>query len=95
MDEIHEFDHDIHELPSHGSATTTYIHTLQRLTREALPHINLYRDVRSIHMESRPTLDELHHETTEIKVRAHFYWIPTKKKIALSLSLFYLAATYI
>ena len=59
---------ELHDLPHPPSSTTTYIKTLQRLTREALPHINLYRDIRSIHMESRPTLDELHQETTSIKV---------------------------
>lgn len=57
---------DLHELPHSHSTTTTYIKTLQRLTREALPHINLYRDVRSIHMASRPTLDELHQETMSV-----------------------------
>lgn len=61
-------DNDFNEGPPPPSSTTsTYIKTLQRLTREALPNINLYRDVRSVHMASRPTLDELHQETTSVK----------------------------
>lgn len=49
---------------------TNYIKTLQRLTREVLPHMDLYRDVRSVHALARPSLDELHEESPDHKTKS-------------------------
>lgn len=42
--------------------------SLGQLTREALPQLENYRDVASVHAAARPTLDELHNATYIEKV---------------------------
>uniref|UniRef100_T1IQU6 SLC12A transporter C-terminal domain-containing protein n=1 Tax=Strigamia maritima TaxID=126957 RepID=T1IQU6_STRMM len=63
-------DEDDPKSSEHLDHHTTYIKTLQRLTREVLPHMDLYRDARDVHRLSRPSLDELRqHETVIGKKR--------------------------
>lgn len=49
----------------HGGYDTSdhYILSLQHLTKEVLPRIDLYRNTRSISYANRPTLEELHNGT--------------------------------
>src|SRR5665811_449311 len=42
---------------------TRYGKSLGQLTREALPKLDNYRDLLSIHAGQRPTLEELHNQT--------------------------------
>ena len=44
------------------------------MTREALPRLDNYRNILSVHVGHRPTLDELHENTIHEKVR-YFYLI--------------------
>lgn len=43
-----------------------------QLTREALPRLDNYRNILSISAGHRPTLDELHNNTIQEKVRNYF-----------------------
>jgi hypothetical protein len=47
---------------------TRYAKSLGQLTREALPKLDNYRDLMSVHAAPRPTLDDLHHATYMEKV---------------------------
>lgn len=47
---------------------TRYAKSLGQLTREALPKLDNYRDLMSVHNAYRPTLDELHNATLHEKV---------------------------
>ena len=42
--------------------------SLRHMTREALPRLDNYRNILSIHVGHRPTLDELHNNTVHEKV---------------------------
>ncbi len=42
--------------------------SLRHMTREALPRLDNYRNILSIHVGHRPTLDELHNNTIHEKV---------------------------
>lgn len=48
--------------------TYMYDKTLGQLTREALPKLDNYRDLASIHVGYRPNIDELHNATYYEKV---------------------------
>jgi len=56
---------------------TRYAKSLGQLTREALPKLDNYRDLLSVHAAPRPTLDELHHATYMEKVRFYAHLIQT------------------
>lgn len=47
---------------------TKYAKSFRHLTREALPRVDNYRNIMSIHAAPRPTLDELHEATVHGKV---------------------------
>lgn len=47
---------------------TRYAKSIGQLTREALPKLDNYRDLMSVHVQQRPTLDELHNATYSEKV---------------------------
>lgn len=47
---------------------TRYHKSIGQLTREALPKLDNYRDLMSVHNQQRPTLDELHNATYNEKV---------------------------
>ncbi|XP_021952830.1 solute carrier family 12 member 3 [Folsomia candida] len=49
---------------------TRYHKSLGQLTREALPALDNYRDLLSVHAAPRPTLDELHNATYTEKTKA-------------------------
>lgn len=46
----------------------TYTKSFRHFTRDALPRLDNYRNINSIHAARRPTLDELHNATTMHKV---------------------------
>ena len=46
--------------------------SLRHMTREALPRLDNYRNILSIHVGHRPTLDELHNNTIHEKVNLNF-----------------------
>lgn len=50
--------------------STKYAKSLRYFTREALPRLDHYRNIMSLHngAATRPTLDELHHPTVQDKV---------------------------
>lgn len=54
---------------------TRYHKSLGQLTREALPALDNYRDLLSVHAAPRPTLDELHNATYTEKVCNVFFAI--------------------
>ena len=64
---------DGHEVLSPNQYTyvydTRYHKSIGQLTREALPKLDNYRDLASVHVQPRPTLDELHNATYMEKVR--------------------------
>ena len=51
------------------SYDTKYAKSFRHFTREALPRMDNYRNIMSIHAAYRPTLDELHDATLHGKVR--------------------------
>ncbi|VVC98790.1 unnamed protein product [Leptidea sinapis] len=60
------------------AADTKYGKSFRHFTREALPRLDNYRNVLSLHAAPRPTLDELHNASLSRKVRAcsvHFFTI--------------------
>lgn len=67
---------DVHDGLSPNQYTyvydTRYAKSLGQLTREALPNLNNYRDLASVHAQPRPTLDELHNATYMEKVSNNF-----------------------
>lgn len=58
---------------SNTTSLGKYAKTFGQLTREALPKLDNYKDLMSIHNPYRPTLDELHDASTIYeKVRPRF-----------------------
>lgn len=55
------------------SYDTKYAKSFRHFTREALPRMDNYRNIMSIHAAYRPTLDELHDATLHGKVSAHTF----------------------
>ena len=51
-----------------STATKQASKSLRHMTREALPRLDNYRNILSIHVGHRPTLDELHNNTIHEKV---------------------------
>ena len=49
--------------------------SLRHMTREALPRLDNYRNILSIHVGHRPTLDELHNNTVHEKVCKPLVWL--------------------
>lgn len=46
----------------------SYTKSFRHFTRDALPRVDNYRNINSIHAARRPTLDELHNAATMHKV---------------------------
>lgn len=51
--------------------------SFRQLTREALPRLDNYRNIMSVHVASRPTLDELHNCDISDKVYDFEFYIKT------------------
>uniref|UniRef100_T1JEV4 Bumetanide-sensitive sodium-(Potassium)-chloride cotransporter n=1 Tax=Strigamia maritima TaxID=126957 RepID=T1JEV4_STRMM len=65
-DERDNENNDDNQMTTHSGSTnydTHYLKSLRHLTREALPRIDHYRNLMSVHAANRPTLEELHSES--------------------------------
>lgn len=71
MEPLNEMEEDIEDDDHIGS----YAKSFRHFTREALPRLDNYRNVMSIHAAVRPTLEELHNETLHGKVTVSFHYL--------------------
>uniref|UniRef100_A0A6P7F146 Bumetanide-sensitive sodium-(Potassium)-chloride cotransporter n=1 Tax=Diabrotica virgifera virgifera TaxID=50390 RepID=A0A6P7F146_DIAVI len=55
---------DVHSCTDRTKLNSDYLKSFRRLTREALPRLDNYRNIMSIRAANRPTLDELHEAAT-------------------------------
>lgn len=60
------------------SVPDCFIFFCRHFTREALPRLDNYRNIMSIHAAYRPTLDELHNATLTSKVRGMHFCVSSR-----------------
>jgi len=63
--------------------------SFRQLTREALPRLDNYRNIMSVHVACRPTLDELHNCDLAEKVYIYIYILYVLNQNTFHFILFY------